>query len=97
MAVNSTGLISLHGSIEWVITNILINNSIVISAFTSESSTAGSYEIVFTVTPAHTSQISNIKLRDTSNSVFYEYQVNIPLLGSDAIIRISIAITQGGV
>ena len=83
---------ALHSFVQSEITNVLVNGSIVISSFDSESSSTTSYTLIFRVTQSDTTLITSFDLRNASNATRYSYTVNIPVSTDDAIIKVIIKI-----
>ena len=93
MTIQASYLNEIASKFETDINNVFINNSIVINSFDLEQVTTNLYEVKFTVLAAQTTQIDNIKLRKSDNSVVVENDVDIPITETEVEIRHNITVS----
>ena len=94
MSVDSTYLNEIATKFRTDIEKVVINDSIEISSFTSETVSANVYELVFSVLSSQTSQINTIKLKKSSNALLFSENVIIPITEDEVIIRHLIRINE---
>lgn len=94
MSIYSGYLNSIANNVMNDVDNVLINNSIVINSFTSEQVTSNAYELIFNVEQIQTSQITNIKVRKSDNSLISDTNVNIPIVQNEVVMRHLITISE---
>lgn len=76
------------------VASVLINNSVVITDFTTQSAAGNVATLAFDVNVAQTSQITNIKIRDASDTVLTNSTVWIPIVDS-ANIKHTLTVREG--
>ncbi len=94
MSIYSGYLNSIANNVMNDVDNVLINDSIVINSFTSEQVTSNAYELIFNVEQVQTSQITNIKVRKSDNSLISDTDVNIPIVQNEVVMRHLITISE---
>ena len=80
--------------IETDIDNVYVNDSIEISSFVLEQIINNLYELKFSVLQSQTTQINNLKLRKSDNSVISSHDVDIPITESEVHIRYKYTISE---
>jgi len=76
------------------ISKALVNDSIEITSFNLEIVSENQYEVTFSVMAVDTTQINNIKLCKSDDTVIIDDDVNIPMTGNEAVIRYVLTISE---
>jgi len=94
MSLEATYLSDIATKFETDINNVLVNDSIVVSSFNSELVTNNVYDISFTVLQSQTTQIDNIKLRKSDNTVISDQNLDIPVTENEVRIAYKYTVSE---
>lgn len=75
------------------ISNVLINDTVLISTFVTKSASSGTATIEYNVLASQVSQVNTIALRDSSNNVLTSCSVYVPMAG-DAVFKHTILVKE---